>query len=79
MVLNLSSDERSRIAGGALLTATDEDSQLQCVVVRADLFEQFRYLFDRTPDAALQDVAESLAEFDPDDWKSPEEWRGTSP
>lgn len=79
MVLNLSSDERSRIASGALLTATDGDSQLQCVVVRADLFERFRYLFDETPDAALQDIAESLADFEPEDWKTPEEWRGIKP
>lgn len=79
MVLNLSSDERFRIAGGAPLTAIDSSSQLQCVVVRADLFERFRYLFDETPDAALQDIAGSLADFEPEDWKSPEEWRGIKP
>ncbi|MBC8113763.1 MAG: hypothetical protein H7062_05260 [Candidatus Saccharimonas sp.] len=79
MVLSLSNDERTKIARGALLTAVDGDSKLECVVVRADLFEQFRYLFDASPEVAVEDVSEALVGFDSDDWKSPEEWRGQTP
>ncbi len=79
MVLNLSNDECQRIASGSLLMAKVNDSQLECVVVQADLFARFQHLFDESEDEAVRDIAGALATFEPEDWKSPEEWRGPKP
>lgn len=75
MSLSLSADQRSEIEQGRLLTAVVGSSQLHCVVVRADLIEQYQYLSDATPDSAIQEVSASIASIDPDDWKSPQDWR----
>ena len=79
VVLSLSNAERTEIARGALLPAVDGATQLECVVVRADLFERFRYLFDDSPEAGNAELAAAIATVEPDDWKSPEEWRGQTP
>lgn len=75
MSLSLSVDQRAEIEQGRPLIAVVGRSQLKCVVVRADLIEQFQYLTDAAPDAGIQEATESLAGLDPEDWKRPEEWR----
>lgn len=76
MSLSLSADQRSEIEQGRLLTAVVGSSLLKCVVVRADLIEQYGYLSDASPDSAVQEVSEAIAATDSDDWKSPKQWRG---
>jgi len=79
VVLSLSNAERTEIARGALLPAVDGVSQLACIVVRADWFERFRDLFDASPEAGNAELVAAIATFEPDDWKSPDEWRGQTP
>ena len=75
MVVELTEREQSDVIRGTPLTGTGSD--VECVVLRADLFERVRFLFDQDPDAAIQEMAGVIADFSPEDWKSPEEWRGT--
>ena len=75
MSLSLSANQRKEIERGRPLFAVVGSSKLKCVVVRAELIERLQYLSDATPDAGIQEAAESLAERNPEDWNRPEEWR----
>ena len=75
MVVDLTEREQSDVIRGTPLTVTGSD--VECVVLRADFFERVRFLFDQDPDAAIHEMAGLIADFSPEDWKSPEEWRGT--
>ena len=77
MVVELTEREQSDVIRGTPLIGTVTGSDVECVVLRADLFERVRFLFDQDPDAAIQEMAGVIADFSPEDWKSPEEWRGT--
>ena len=73
MVVELTEREQSDVIRGTPVTGSD----VECVVLRADLFERVRFLFDQDSDAAIHEMAGLIADFAPEDWKSPEEWRGT--
>lgn len=77
MVVELTEREQSDVIRGTPLAGTVTGSDVECVVLRADLFERVRFLFDQDPDAAIHEMAGLVADFSPEDWKSPEEWRGT--
>ena len=75
MVVQLTEREQSDVIRGAPLTGTITGSDVECVVLRADLFDRVRFLFDPDPDSGIQEMAGVIADFSPEDWKSPEEWR----
>ena len=77
MVVQLTEREQSDVIRGTPLTGTVTGSDVECVVLRADLFDRVRFLFDPDPDAAIHEMAGLIADFSPEDWKTPEEWRGT--
>lgn len=79
MVVQLTEREQSDVIRGTPLTGTVAGSDVECVVLRADLFDRVRFLFDPDPDSAIHEMAGVIADFSPEDWKSPEEWRGARP
>ena len=76
MIIELTDREQADVIRGTPLTGTVTEANVECVVLRADLFERVRFLFDEDPDAAIHEMAGMIADFSPEDWKSPEEWRG---
>lgn len=77
MVVELTEREQNEVIRGTPLSGMVSGSSVECVVLRADLFERVRFLFDQDPDAAIHEMAGLIADFSPEDWKTPEEWRGT--
>ena len=78
MSLSLSADQQSEIEQGRLLTAVVGSSQLHCVVVRADLIEQYQYLSDASPDSGIQEATKANVATDSADGKSPSDWQGAA-
>ncbi len=72
MIVELTEREQTDVIRG-----TVTGSNVECVVLRADLFERVRFLFDESPDAAIHEMAGVIADISPEDWKSAEEWRRT--
>lgn len=77
MIVELTEREQTDVIRGTALTGTVTGSNVECVVLRADLFERVRFLFDEDPNAAIHEMAGVIANFSPEDWKSAEEWRRT--
>ena len=77
MIVELTEREQTDVIRGTALTGTVTGSNVECVVLRADLFERVRHLFDEAPDAAIHELAGLIADISPEDWKSAEEWRRT--
>lgn len=76
MIVQLSKREQSEVDRGMPVQGTVAGSDLECVLVRADLFERVRYLLDPDPDSGIDEMAGLLADISPEDWKPAEEWRG---
>lgn len=79
MIVQLSEREHSEVDRGMSVQGTVAGSDLECVLVRADLFERVRYLLDPDPDSGIDEMAGLLADFSPEDWKPADEWRGERP
>ena len=79
MIVELSEREQSEVDRGMPVQGTVIGSDRECVLVRADLFERVRYLFDPEPDSGIDEMAGLLADFSSEDWKPAEEWRGERP
>ncbi len=79
MIVELSEREHQDVDRGLPVVGTVTGSELECVLVRADLFERVRYLLDPDPDSGIDEMAGLLADTSPEDWKPADEWRGERP
>jgi bifunctional DNA-binding transcriptional regulator/antitoxin component of YhaV-PrlF toxin-antitoxin module len=79
MIVELSEQEKFDVDRGVPVVGTVTGSEVECVLVRADLFERVRYLLDSDPDSGINEMAGLLADTSPEDWKPAEEWRGERP
>ena len=79
MIVELSEREQIDVDRGMPVLGTVTGSHQECVLVRADLFERIRYMFDPDPDSAIDEMAGLLADLSPEDWKPADEWRGERP
>ena len=77
--MQLTIEERQAVENGQPMRCVEQASRLECVVLRADLFERMRYLFESDPSAPVAEMYDLLAEFSRDDWKDPSEWKAPSP
>lgn len=75
--MNLSEDQQEAIRSGVPVRFTDPELQLECVVVRADIFDRVRAIINRT-DSDPEQVYPLLAELSPEDWEDPSNY-GLSP
>jgi hypothetical protein len=77
--MQLTIEERQAVENGQPMRCVEQASRLECVVLRADLFERVRYLFDPDPSAPISEMHPLLANFEPEDWKDLAEWKAPSP
>lgn len=76
--MQLSTEERQAVQAGKSVRCVEHGSRQECVVLRADLFERMRYLFDLDPSALIGEMDHLLANFEPGDWKEAAEWKAPS-
>ena len=62
MIVQLSEREHSEVDRGMSVQGTVAGSDLECVLVRADLFERVRYLLDPDPDSGIDEMARLAGE-----------------
>ena len=77
--MQLTIEERQAIETGQPMRCVEQASLLECVILRADLFERMRYLFDSDRSVPVDEMYPRLADLSPDNWKDPGEWKAPSP
>lgn len=76
MVVQLTEREQSDVIRGTPLTGTVTGSDVECVVLRADLFDRVRFLFEPNPDSAIHEMAGVIADFSPEGAEKAEKGSG---
>ncbi len=66
--VNLSTEHRQALQQGQPVAVTEAATQIECVVLRADVFEQIRKLL---PDFDPRDAYPALDEVMREDWNDP--------
>ena len=61
---------------GQPVRCVESTSRLDCVVIRADVFDRIGWVLDPSPDEPVNDMQRLLAETAPEDWKEADEWKG---
>jgi hypothetical protein len=77
--VQLSTEEQQILQSGKPVRCVESETRLECVVLRADQFERLGYHFDSDGSAPVSEMHSLLAEFSPEDWKDPAEWKADSP